>query len=314
MDIIKEFEKFKQKEKDPYTKISKFTQEVKKKFYAKKLKENKSENKIRQAWVSFIGHNLEKIFEEMLKEFCKRYNLKITKDKILKSNNLSKELSEVKRLVSVNFGEYMLLPDADIIIYKLNPIKIIAILSIKNSFRERYTETPYWKLKLLEDENIVINAKEYTNTSYYVAYDSNDNSQYALVMPSVNKIYTHKAGEITGSDLKQVDTQFVTFPTYNNGKLCFSALNSNATGESGASVMAKKCYDVNFFYTQKEAVAGQGVAFMLIYTPSDIVYEGLAGKATSFKIVRSGDTGSNENSITKGDYTLFNFDIADFYG
>jgi len=152
MDIIKEFEKFKQKEKAPYTKISKFTQEVKKKFYAKKLKENKSENKIRQAWVSFIGHNLEKIFEEMLKEFCKRYNLKITKDKALKSNNLSKELSEVKRLVSVNFGEYMLLPDADIIIYKLNPIKIIAILSIKNSFRERYTETPYWKLKLLEDE------------------------------------------------------------------------------------------------------------------------------------------------------------------
>jgi type II restriction enzyme len=26
-------------------------------------------------------------------------------------------------------------------------------LSIKNSFRERYTETPYWKKKLLENEN-----------------------------------------------------------------------------------------------------------------------------------------------------------------
>ena len=29
---------------------------------------------------------------------------------------------------------------------------MLAILSIKNSFRERYTETPYWKLKLKESE------------------------------------------------------------------------------------------------------------------------------------------------------------------
>jgi len=83
-----------------------------------------------------------------------------------------------------------------------------------------------------------LNAIEYTNTSYYVAYDSNDNSQYALVMPSVNKIYTHKAGHILPADLKQVDTQFSTFPTYNNGKLCFSALKSSASGKDGASIMS----------------------------------------------------------------------------
>ena len=152
MDIIKEFEIFKRKEKEPFSKISKFIEYLKEKFYEEKRKIIDDENKIRQSWVSFLGHNLEKVFENLIEDFCKENNLKVTKDKELKSKNLSQELSEVKRLISVNFGEYLLLPDADIIIYKLNPIKILAILSIKNSFRERYTETPYWKLKLVQDK------------------------------------------------------------------------------------------------------------------------------------------------------------------
>jgi type II restriction enzyme len=47
------------------------------------------------------------------------------------------------------------LPDADLVVYSVQDknIKIHCILSIKNSFRERYTETPYWKLKLLENKN-----------------------------------------------------------------------------------------------------------------------------------------------------------------
>lgn len=45
-----------------------------------------------------------------------------------------------------------MLPDGDIILYQTNKdnVKILAILSVKNSFRERFTETPYWKLKLLQ--------------------------------------------------------------------------------------------------------------------------------------------------------------------
>ena len=152
MNLIREFENFSKSEKNSYSKITKFTEQLKKQFYKEKLKEGIRENEIRQAWVSFLGHNLENIFEKLIEDFCKQNNLKIIKDKNLKSQNLSKELSEVKRLISINFGEYLLLPDADIVIYKINPIKILAILSIKNSFRERYTETPYWKLKLLQDE------------------------------------------------------------------------------------------------------------------------------------------------------------------
>ncbi len=154
---------------------------------------------------------------------------------------------------------------------------------------------------------ILLNAKEYTNTSYYVAYDENDKTQFALVMPSVQKVYTHQAGKIGATDLSQIDTQFKTFPTYDKGELCFSALKEDASGDDGASLMAENCYDVNFFYTQKEMVSDKGVAFILVYIPTDTVYEGLAGKSDSFKVVKSGATVYNENSITDDDYRFFSF-------
>ncbi len=157
----------------------------------------------------------------------------------------------------------------------------------------------------------ILNATEYDKTSFYVAYDSDNPSEYVLVMPSVNKVYTHKAGEITGSDLKQIDTQFTAFPTYDDGELCFSGLNEEASGNNGASIMADRCYDVDFFYTQKE-VADGGVAFILTYTPLDRVYEGLAGDAKSFQIVKDGKKIHNENSITQDDYLYFIFNPNTF--
>jgi type II restriction enzyme len=151
--MIERFKEFKKKTENPYKKISKFLENEKERFYKLGKEAGKTPNEIRQGWVSYVGHNLEKIFEEMIESFCNEKGYKITKDKILKGKNLDPELSEVKRKICINFGEYMLLPDADIIIYRGSPnIQVKAILSIKNSFRERYTETPYWKLKLLQDE------------------------------------------------------------------------------------------------------------------------------------------------------------------
>ena len=150
-------------------------------------------------------------------------------------------------------------------------------------------------------------AKEYTNTSYYVAYDTTDKTNFALVMPSVQKIYTHKAGHILPSDLSQVDTQFAAFPTYDNGKLCFSSLNTNASGNNGASIMENKCYDVYFFYTQKDTIPSNQVSFILSYLPTNTIYEGIAGDAKSFKRVKQGSTIQNENSPTGEDYALFTF-------
>ncbi len=167
-----------------------------------------------------------------------------------------------------------------------------------------------WLIVLLTLTNTLL-AKEYNNTSYYVAYDTADKTEFVLVMPSVNKVYTHKAGHILAEDLKQIDTQFKTFPTYNDGELCFSALIEGASGKDGASVMEGECYTVNFFYTQKEAVEGEGMAFILIYTPAAKVYEGLAGDAGSFKVVKEGEATHNKNSISGDDYTFFNFSTTE---
>jgi len=146
--MIDRFKKF--LSQHSYKEISRFLESEKERFY--KSHSKKSENERRQGWVSYVGHNLEKLFEVLLEDFCQKNNIGLTKDKYLKRQNLSQELAQVKRLISVDFGDYLLLPDADIVLYKRDPLKVLAILSIKNSFRERYTETPYWKLKLSSDE------------------------------------------------------------------------------------------------------------------------------------------------------------------
>lgn len=108
-----------------------------------------------QSWKGFKGKNLEKLIIYIIHDEIESLGLKIAKGDSLertKPENLSEELSKVKRAVSVNFGEWGLqLPDADIIIYNPNTIKIIAILSSKSTLRERIAETGYWKIKLSQD-------------------------------------------------------------------------------------------------------------------------------------------------------------------
>lgn len=161
--IIKRFLQFKEQfGNEVFARLNEFFDREKEIFYNEKIPywinqgytNDEAVIKARQGWVSTIGRNLEKVIEILIEDFCNENNLKVTNDKILKKQNLSTELDLVKRLILVNFGEYALLPDGDIIIYKLfnNQPQIIAILSVKNSFRERYTETPYWKLKLSQNQ------------------------------------------------------------------------------------------------------------------------------------------------------------------
>ncbi len=146
-------------------------------------------------------------------------------------------------------------------------------------------------------------ATDFSKTSYYVAYDSADARQYALVMPAVGKVYTHVAGDIT--NLTQIDAQFASAPTFEDGEVCFSGLTSTATGEGGASIMANQCYDVNYFYVQKD-----GTSFMLYNKGKDKLQEGTAGDATSFLTVKEGDVIYNENSASSTDYSEFGFDVV----
>jgi len=161
--IIEKFLQFKDEfGNEAFSRLNEFFDIEKETFYNNKIPywikqgytNDEAVIKSRQGWVSTIGRNLEKVIEILIQDFCNENNLKVTNDKILKKQNLSTELDLVKRLILVNFGEYALLPDGDIIIYKLikDQPRIIAILSVKNSFRERYTETPYWKIKLSQSQ------------------------------------------------------------------------------------------------------------------------------------------------------------------
>ncbi len=157
--ILESFKDFMRGQPEPYKFLQVFYAQEKERFLNSKIsdyiKQNKSKEEAsvlaRQGFVSAMGRALEKIIELLLK-FCIKNNVKMTNDKILRANSVNKELDKVKRALWVHFGEYSVLPDGDIVLYQINKdnIKILAVLSVKNSFRERFTETPYWKLKLLQ--------------------------------------------------------------------------------------------------------------------------------------------------------------------
>ena len=175
-----------------FRKIKEFLSNQKEIFYENKISELQNNGlskeeaviKARQGWVSVVSRSLEQIIEIVICDFCDKHKLKITNDKILKSKNLDEELNLVKRAILVDFGENCVLPDGDIIIYKIveKRVKILAILSIKNSFRERYTETPYWKLKLAEN-NLTKDIKVFMITP-----DNDDEISFLGVNPKKSRI------------------------------------------------------------------------------------------------------------------------------
>ncbi|GAA9963304.1 BsaWI family type II restriction enzyme [Helicobacter pylori] len=156
--ILERFKDFMREQPEPYKFLQVFYAQEKERFLNDRMndyiKQNKSKEEAsilaRQGFVSAIGRVLEKIIELLLKDFCIKNNVKMTNDKILRAKRINGELDRVKWALLVHFGEYSVLPD--IVLYQTNKdnVKILAILSVKNSFRERFTETPYWKLKLLQ--------------------------------------------------------------------------------------------------------------------------------------------------------------------
>ncbi len=156
--ILERFKDFMREQPEPYKFLQVFYAQEKERFLNDKMndyiKQNKSKEEARilarQGFVSAIGRVLEKIIELLLKDFCIKNNVKMTNDKILRAKHINGELDRVKRALLVHFGGYSVLPD--IVLYQASKdnVKILAILSVKNSFRERFTETPYWKLKLLQ--------------------------------------------------------------------------------------------------------------------------------------------------------------------
>ena len=141
---------------DAYKHISELLEEAKelhKKDWIQKPTPDKDHE---QSWRAFKGKNLEKLVVYIINDEVESLGLKIVDGNKLErtsSNNLSFELSSVKRNLLVDYGEFgSHLPDVDIIIYNPKTYKIIAVISSKVTLRERIAQTGYWKIKLSKDK------------------------------------------------------------------------------------------------------------------------------------------------------------------
>ncbi len=109
-----------------------------------------------QSWRAFKGKNLEKLIVYIIKDEVNYLGLKIIDGNQLeqkKEENLTIELSQIKRNLLIDYGEFGYhLPDVDIIIYEPKTLKVIAVLSSKVTLMERISQSGYWKLKLLSQK------------------------------------------------------------------------------------------------------------------------------------------------------------------
>jgi len=91
-----------------------------------------------QSWRAFKGKNLEKLIQFIITEEVEDLGLKVVNgNKLERSVNLPLELSQVKRNLAINYGEFGLhLPDVDIIIYNPDNYKVLVVISNKVTLRE----------------------------------------------------------------------------------------------------------------------------------------------------------------------------------
>lgn len=156
-DLVKLYEEKKKKHGvDTYKHISKLLEEAKV-LHKRDWQKNPTANgDHEQSWRAFKGKNLEKLIVHIIADEVKALGLKIVDGNTLertKAENLSKELSQVKRNLLIDYGEFgSHLPDVDIIIYNPKTSKVIAVLSSKVTLRERIAQTGYWKIKLSSDQ------------------------------------------------------------------------------------------------------------------------------------------------------------------
>ena len=156
-DLVELYEKYKRNYKsEAYKHISELFEEAKGIHKRDWLKAPTPGKDYEQSWKPFKGHNLEKLILYIIQNEVEALGLRVVRgDKFerTKPENLTAELSKVKRNVAVDFGEFGLHPpDVDLVIYNPEDCEVIAILSSKTTLRERIAQTGYWKLKLLQDK------------------------------------------------------------------------------------------------------------------------------------------------------------------
>ena len=156
-DLVSLWDRYKESYKDDaYKHISELLTQAKELHRNDFLKNPTPRGDHEQSWRAFKGKNLEKLVAHIIKDEVNNLGLKIVDGNTLdrtNSENLTKELSAVKRNLLVDYGKFGAhFPDLDIIIYEPQTYKVIAGISSKVTLRERIAQTGYWKIKLSKDE------------------------------------------------------------------------------------------------------------------------------------------------------------------
>src|SRR2546430_3416944 len=166
MNLIKEFQALLKEGTITISELSAFLSKKQAEYVTSQVRQleqqghstNIAYNKASQSWRTTVGNALQSIIFGVLQEYFEGKDVKLTSDKHLsEQNSKNPELDLVRRMLLIHYNRYSFLPDADIIIYTYREailqVKILAIISIKNSFRERGFETTYWSIKLKDNPN-----------------------------------------------------------------------------------------------------------------------------------------------------------------
>ena len=123
---------------DTYKHISNLLKEAKEIHKQDWLKHPTPNRDHEQSWRAFKGKNLEKLVQYIITDEVEELGLKVINgNKLERTTNLPRELSQVKRNLAIDYGEFGLhLPDVDIIIYNPQNYKVLVAISSKVTLRE----------------------------------------------------------------------------------------------------------------------------------------------------------------------------------
>jgi type II restriction enzyme len=139
---------------ETYKHISELLKEAKEIHQADWLKNPTPNKDHEQSWRAFKGKNFEKLIQFIITDEVEEIGLKVINgNQLERRTKLTKELSQIKRNLAINYGEFGLhLPDVDIVIYNPLSLKVLTVISSKVSLRERIAQTGYWKFKFIQDQ------------------------------------------------------------------------------------------------------------------------------------------------------------------
>ncbi|MDE2775719.1 MAG: BsaWI family type II restriction enzyme [Chloroflexota bacterium] len=144
-----------------------------------------------QSWRSVKGRGLEKLLQFMLRRQLQDLDLELL------------QAQKVGESLKIDFGEYGAhFPDVDLVVFQRCRNRVLAILSIKASLRERATQTAYWRLKL-RDYSPTRNVKVFLltpNSDDILRNNRQPNKQRAILETDIDAIYIVNTPDRSVSD------------------------------------------------------------------------------------------------------------------